>query len=68
MVTYMEARSQRRMMEKSPQTEKTMRVARLWTMAPMNRRRQKREKRPRRDIVIGHRNTSAFRTLREYFS
>ena len=59
----MDARSHRRKMEKSPQTEKTMRVARLWTMAPMNRRRQKRENSPRRDMVMAHRDTSALRTL-----
>ena len=63
-VTQIDARSHKSMMEKRPQTEKTMRVALLWTIAPMNKRRQKREKRPRSDIVIGHLNTSALRTLK----
>ena len=62
----MEASSQSRMMEKRPQTEKTMRVARLWTMAPMKRRRQKREKRPRSPIVTGHRRDSSSETLGAY--
>ena len=60
----MEARSQRRMMEKRPQTEKRMRVPRLWTMAPMKRSRQKKEQTPSRDMVTGHRIASMLPALR----
>ena len=61
----MEASSQRRMMEKRPQTEKMMRVARLWTMAPRKSSRQKREKTPRTPMVTGHLSRSIFLILRE---
>ena len=60
----MEARSQRRMMEKRPHTEKRMRVPRLCTMAPMKRRRQKKEHTPSSDIVTGHRMASILPALR----
>ena len=50
-------------MEKRPQTEKMMRVARLWTMAPRKRRRQKREKSPSSPMVTGHRSRSTFSIL-----
>ena len=56
--------TQRRMMEKRPQTEKMMRVARLWTMAPRKRRRQKREKSPSSPMVTGHRSRSTFSILK----
>ena len=62
----MEASSQRRMMENRPQTEKMMRVAREWTMAPMKRRRQKREKRPRSPMVTGQRSSSVWSTLHSW--
>jgi hypothetical protein len=62
----MEARSQRRMMEKRPHTEKTMSVPRLCTMAPMKSSRQKKEHTPSSDMVTGHRIASILPALRMY--